>query len=62
MRCERIDFDIDLKPLDDADGSAAGDCFSATKGQFNPKLGLAWACRTLPAGTVSLIATCSFTC
>jgi outer membrane receptor protein involved in Fe transport len=42
-RYDRLTFDVDLKPLDDLFGRPAGNTFSSTKGQFSPKLGLAWA-------------------
>ena len=43
VRWDRIDFDIDLKPLDDAFGGSTGNQFTSRKSQLSPKLGLAWA-------------------
>ncbi len=43
LRWDRIDFDVALRPLDDAFGGPAGNRFSNRKSQISPKLGLAWA-------------------
>ena len=43
MRYDRIDFDIGLKPLDDAFVAGGNNNFSSSKNQFSPKLGIAYA-------------------
>ena len=43
LRWDHINFDVALKPLDDAFGGPGGNRFSNTKSQLSPKLGVAWA-------------------
>ena len=43
VRWDRIDFGVDLKPLDDAFGAAAGNRIRNSKSLLSPKLGVAWA-------------------
>jgi outer membrane receptor protein involved in Fe transport len=55
LRVDRIEFGVELQPLDDAFGGAAGNRFADTKSQLSPKLGLAWALLQGPT-TVELFA------
>lgn len=43
MRYDRLDFDIDLHPLDDAFDGAGSNQFGDRKSQWSPKLGATWA-------------------
>lgn len=50
-RWDHLDFDVELKPLDDFFGRPIGNAFSNTKSQLSPKLGLGW---TLAEGASSV--------
>ena len=43
MRYDHIDFDIGLKPLDDAFRASRKNNFNTSKNQFSPKIGIAYA-------------------